>query len=107
MPGVGNEELLKELHNELNSVQKLKLRATKQHRKVRNKVTDTFDNLISTLTDRRSYLLATLCHITGQVEYQLTQIETAINSDVTRLQEMMEEVNIFDLLYRTMDSNYT
>ena len=92
MSGGKNEELLKELRNELNSVQKLKLRATKQHRRVRNSVTETFESLIRTLKERRSYLLATLSHITGQIEAQLSQVETAINNDVTILQQMMQEV---------------
>ena len=95
MPEGRHEELLKELHSELSSVQKLKLRATRQHRRVSNKVTDTFDNLIKSLKERRSYILDTLSQITGQVELQLTQLETAINNDVTRLQNIIQEVYFY------------
>ncbi|KAI6648009.1 hypothetical protein LOD99_8336 [Oopsacas minuta] len=86
-----NGELLTELLNEQNYIQKLKLRATKQHRRVKINVTETFDSLIRSLKDRRTSLLNTLTQISEEIESQLAFIETAINNDVTRLQELIQE----------------
>ena len=85
-------ELLNDLLNEQSYIQKLKLRATKQHRRIRDNVGEIFDSLIGSLTDRRSSLLATLTEITEELELHLTSIETAISNDVIRLQDLIQEV---------------
>ena len=88
-------ELLNELLNEQSYIQKLKLRATKQHRRIRDNMGEVFDGLMGSLRDRRRSLLATLTEITEELELQLTSIETAISSDVIRLQDLIQEVSYY------------
>ena len=92
MTGNKEGELLNELLNEQSYIQKLKLRATKQNRRIKDSVGEIFDGLIRSLRDRRNSLLATLAEITEELELQLTSIETAISDDVIRLQDLIQEV---------------
>lgn len=92
MTGNKEGELLNELLNEQSYIQKLKLRATKQNRRIKDSVGEIFDGLIRSLRDRKSSLLATLAEITEDLELQLTSIETAISDDVIRLQDLIQEV---------------